>query len=236
MVILRQLNVLLKRYGQKRCFVGFEISFTAISCFFGHFGDYFVWTDVPLPRYARKCSSLALKTVLRHLPFFFDHFTGYFASIRRIVAKIQAKTLLCQFWNCFTAFFVNIWALWWLFCVNLTYHCKDTGENVFSPYLKQVLWHWSFFWALWLVFCVNLMYCCQDVCKKVPCRLWKRFYGIRCFFDHFRGYFTSITHIVAKVIVKTLLYRFWNRFYSIFPSFLSHLAVILRQSDVLLPR
>ena len=55
--------------------------------------------------------------------------------------RYAQKRCFAGFETGFTAFSVNFWALRWLFCVNFTCRCKDTGEDVASPSLKPVLRH-----------------------------------------------------------------------------------------------
>ena len=130
----------------------------------------------------KNVSSPALKPVLIHSPFFFEHLGRYFVSIECTIANIRAKLFLgwllnrfygihiflCALWCffgqfdiplpkyvqkryfftyeiVFTAVAVLFWALWWLFCIDRTYRCQDTGENVTLPDLKLVLRHSGFF-------------------------------------------------------------------------------------------
>ena len=160
-----------------------------------------------------KVHLASLKSILQNSLFYYEHFVGYFESIKVTVAKILAKTfirrlcnrlygigysifstlelILCQWkvtlprytenvfrrlWNGFyrnnvffntlkailswsklplprygwkrsfsgsktgvTAYTVLFLALWRLFWVDKKYHCQDTGKNVLSKALKQVL-------------------------------------------------------------------------------------------------
>ena len=70
-------------------------------------------SNVPLPRYGQKHCFTAFATRFTAFAVVFWTLGGYTASIRRIVAKIQVKTLLRRLWNRFYGFFVTFWALWW---------------------------------------------------------------------------------------------------------------------------
>ena len=56
------------------------------------------------------------------------------------------------------------------------------------------------------------------------------------FFLYFGGYFTTIGGTFAKIRAKTIINRLRNRFYSIWRSIFITLEVVLRRSDVTLPR
>ena len=78
---------------------------------------------------------------LRHLQFYFQNIGCYFASIECTVAKILAKNLLDGFEMVFTAFAVLLLEDWKLFCVDWSYGCHYTGDNIYFKALKLGLWH-----------------------------------------------------------------------------------------------
>ena len=87
------------------------------------------------------------------------------------------------------------------------------------------------------IFRVDLRYRWQDMGKNVC------FLALKPVLRHFPflilhfGYtFASIGGSVAKIRAKTCIHRLWNRFYGIHRAFFSTFEVILRRSDVLLPR
>ena len=88
-VILRQSDVPLPKYWLNRCFIGFETGFMAFAI---HFLSALVvilcLSNVPLPIYGKYVVLPALKPDLQYSPFFFGHFSGYFALIRHTIAKI----------------------------------------------------------------------------------------------------------------------------------------------------
>ena len=309
-VILCQMDVSLLKYGRMYCIAWFETCFTAFAVLFLALR----WLFCVNPIY--RCQdthenvlSSTLKMVLRHLTFFFDHFGGYFSSIRRTVAKIQVKMLLrqllkqfygicssflstlvvilrllyvllpkyrkkryfCRLWNwfygfcrflfstlvvilrqsdvqlpryvrkrCFAAFetgFTTLsalfWALWWLFCVERTYHCSNMGESIASPAWKLVLWHLPFFSGHFGGCFVSIW------CTVAKIRIKTFFVDFENGFTAFAvlfwllcGYFASIRRIVSKIQAKMLLHQLWKWFYGICSSFLSTLVVILCLSDV----
>ena len=53
------------------------------------------------------------------------------SSIR--LPRYRVKHCFTWFKIEFTAFAVLFGALWWIFCVNWTYRCQDTGENITWP-------------------------------------------------------------------------------------------------------
>ena len=117
-----------------------------------------------------------------------------------LLPRYGQKCFFANFKTGFLAFAVHFWALWWLFCVDRTYLCEYTYENVSLQTLKQVLWHSPFI------------------------------------FEYFGGYFASIKCTFTKIEVKMFFCRHWNRFYSICRSFLSTWMVVLRWSNVPLPK
>ena len=112
----------------------------------------------------KNVDSLALRLVLRHTPFFFGQFVGYFLSIWPTFARIQAKTLVRRLWNRL-----------------LVIHCSFLNIlvvilrqfDVPLPRYRQKCWFAGFeteftayavlFWALWWYFCINRTYHCQDM-------------------------------------------------------------------------
>ena len=80
----------------------------------------------------KNISSLALKPVLRQLPFFYARIGGVFASIKRIVAMIRSKMFLRWLSNWFYGICCS-------FLRTLGNRCKDTDVNVDSPILKPIL-------------------------------------------------------------------------------------------------
>ena len=124
------------------------------------------------------------------------------------------------------AFVVRFWVLWWLFYINQTYHCQDTGENVFCQCWKTRFTAFVVcFLALWWLFCVNHLYRCKDTSKKIsspilePVLLHSPF-----IIEHFSGCFALIGRSVAKIRKKKFLHRLSNWFYGIHHSYLSTLV------------
>ena len=128
-------------------------------------------------------------------------------------------------------------ALWWLFCVNLTYRCQDMGENVASPTLKLVLRHLPFFLSFLVVILIQF-----DVSLR-------RYGNKRCFSGLETGFTVYCVNLWALwwLFCYILPYRCKdtgeNVAFSTFQPVLMHLpvfknilVVILHQSDMPLPK
>ena len=121
----------------------------------------------------------ALKLILRHSPFFFEYFGGYFASIGCMLPRCGQKLYFACFETGFAAFPVLFWALGWLFCLNRTYHCQDTGERVASPAFKPVFRHLPLFFEHFAGYFASIRRTFAKIqAKMLLHRLWNNFYGI----------------------------------------------------------
>ena len=84
------------------------------------------------------------------------------------------KRFFTFFQTSFIAFTSLFWALWWLFCLSMTYSCKETGKNVLSQVLKKVLRHSQhLISAHWWLIYDDRMYRCIDMSNKVSSRTLK---------------------------------------------------------------
>ena len=158
---MRQSDVPLSRYRWKRCFAGSKTGFTAFTVlFWALWWLFYIYWTYCCQNTEKNLSLPALKPILWHLPFFFEHYGGYFASIWCTVAKIWAKTLLHRLWNRndnIRHIFLHTLGL--ICQSNLTLpkyerkHCFATFEAGFTVFA-------ILFWALWCLFCVNRTYRC----------------------------------------------------------------------------
>ena len=133
----------------------------------------------------KNIPSLGFKTVLRHSPFFFDHFGCYFASIRHTVAKIQRKILLCWLWNWFYGihfFFCNLMVILLL------------SDLLFPKYRKKRcffrLWNW--FYSIRHSFLSTLVIILLQ--SDLPLQGYER---KRCFADFETGFKVLAVHFWA---------------------------------------
>ena len=176
---------------RKSCFAGFETGFTSfVVPLSGLWWLFCVNQMYRCQDTDKNVAMLSLKFVLRHSSFFFEHFGGYFASIRRSVAKIRAKTLIRWLWNWFYGIsrsylstLVEILRFLDLplpkFKKNRSFIAFETGSTALAIR----------FWAFWWLFCVNLMYCCQDTCENVASPALKLDWRYSLFFFALWGLF-----------------------------------------------
>ena len=110
-VILFQSEVPLQKYRRKCVFTSFETSFTAYSVLFLALWRFFYVDQRYFCQHTGiNMCSLALKPVLRHLPFFFQDLGSIFASIGGSVSKIQMKTYVRQLWTRFDSIFRSLFS------------------------------------------------------------------------------------------------------------------------------
>ena len=94
-VFLHQSEVPLSRWGRKCVFAGLEIIFTAfVVLFFAPWRLFCIDRRYCFQNMGENVCLPALKLVLRHSPFIFYHFGGFFATIGGTVVKISVKTCL----------------------------------------------------------------------------------------------------------------------------------------------
>ena len=97
--------------------------------------------------------------------------------------RYRQKRCFASFKTGFTAFTVLFWAIWWLFCVNWTYRCKDTGKNVALSPLKSVLRHSPFFFEHFGGYFPSIGHTVTNISATMLLLwLWNRFYCIRSSF------------------------------------------------------
>ena len=185
----------------------------------------------------KNVASPVLKPILWISPLIFWVLRLFYVLSDVLLSKYEKKRCFGGFEIGFKAFVVLFWALWWLFCVNLTYRCKDMGKKVAFPALIPILGHLFIF-----LFTLVVILCQSDIplrryARKLSFLVLKTVLGHSpFFFGHFGGYFASIRHTFAKIQVKTLLFGVETRFTVFAIHFLSTLVVILSLSDVLLPK
>ena len=138
-VILSQSEEPLQRYVRKRSFAKFQSDFKAFAVLF------WVNQSYQCQVTGEYVNSPISKPVLEYLLLYFLKFGGYFPSICSTFAKIPARMFICLFKTSFTAFAVLFLEVWRLIRVDRRYHCQDTGENIPSMALKQVLRHLLFY-------------------------------------------------------------------------------------------
>ena len=110
---LRQSEVPLPKYAQKRVFVGLESCFTLfVISFLLLWMFYCVYRRYHCQEKAKNVFSPGLKLVLRHSLFFFNNFRGFFVLIRGIVVRYGHKSVFAGFETDFTAFVIIFLALW----------------------------------------------------------------------------------------------------------------------------
>ena len=86
-----------------------------------------------------KVLSTALKTVLWHLPFFFDPFGGYFVIIKCTFAKIQVKRCFAGFETGFTAFAILFFSTCGGYFTSIRCTIDKIRKNVASSAFKSNL-------------------------------------------------------------------------------------------------
>ena len=126
--ILRRLEVWLPICRWNRLLSGFRIGFTAFTtpfleqwklfCVDWRYGCEDPGVNVYLP---------ALKSGLRHSPFYFYNIGIYFAWIRGTVSKIRAKMFIRQHWKWVYGIGRCIFRTLEFFCVDWRYLCQDKG-------------------------------------------------------------------------------------------------------------
>ena len=157
MVILLQFDVLLPRYGRKRCFSGFETGFTSFSVnYWALWWLFCVNLTYCCKDTGKNFASSTLKPVLRHLLFFFKHFGGYFWSIWCTVAKIQANTLFGQLSTWIYGICRSYFGTFVVIFINRTYPCKGKGKIVASSALKPVWQHSPFLFGYFSGYIVSI--------------------------------------------------------------------------------
>ena len=128
-------------------------------------------SNLPWQEYGQKHCFANFETGFNAFAFFL-HFGDYFASIRRIVAKILEKRCFAGFETEFTAFGLPFSALKWLFCVNRTYCCQNTSENLTFPHLKPVFQHAPFFFEQFGGYFASIGHTTATIrAKRLFCRL-----------------------------------------------------------------
>ena len=93
------------------------------------------------------------------------------------------ESVFVGFETSFTTLAVLFLALWWLFCINWTYCCQDTGGIVFLLVLKPVLPHSPLnFENFGGYFALFGRIVAKIPAKKFLCWLWNRICGIAASF------------------------------------------------------
>ena len=145
-VILGWLEVRLRRYGRKLLFASFEIRFTALAVLFLEHSRLFCinWRYGCQDTIENVCLP-ALILVLRHLLFYFRTLEVILRRLEVQLPRKGRKRLFAGFEIGFMAFAVLFLEHWRLFCVDRRYGCLDTGEKIFSPFLKLGFRHSPFY-------------------------------------------------------------------------------------------
>ena len=174
--------------------------------------------------------------IFRYWNRFFGIRCSIFSTLEVTLSRLEVllprycwKCSFASFFTGFTAFSVLFLALWRLFWVDRSYHCKDRCENVHSLKLSGFTVFTVLFLAIWRLFCVDLRYGCQDTgavwwmfrvnwryhChnpgESVLFPTLKHVFGLSSFiFEHFGGFFASLGRTVYKILAKIFLRRLWN--------------------------